>query len=118
MASWRTRRSGRRELGPRKGEPVPQDPGSCGRLLQPAPGAGPPAVLPLARAGPGAAAGGRCASWGEQAGERLAVHGGELAAGAADVLQPLGVLLQNLLSLPPLAMTAEDSRASQLASNC
>lgn len=88
----RAGRSGRRGMGTGKGEPVPQNLGSCGQPQQPAPGAGPRSALPLGRAAPGATAGGRCASWGEQAGERLAVRGGELAAGT---LQPLGALLQS-----------------------
>lgn len=89
----RAGRSGRSELGARKGKSVPQNSESCGQPQQPVPGAGPRSVLPLGRAGPGATAGGRCASWGEQAGERLTVRGGELAAGAARALQPLGALL-------------------------
>lgn len=62
VASRRTRRGGRRELGVGKGEPLPKNPRSCGRPQQPAPGAGPGAALPLGKVGPGAAAGGQCAS--------------------------------------------------------
>lgn len=76
--------------GSRKGEPTsPSAQGVGGRPRQPAPCAGPGAATRLHGAGPGAAAGRRRTNWGEQAGERLALHGGELVARAAD-WEPLG----------------------------